>query len=142
MTHLHLDPQFRSIHPLEVIDQLDAGYVLDIVRKFRSFFAWPLDQESLCGLLTLAARHFPALHIGGYGNKLHPSYESLIWRLQIRGDLAYDEQGFRLTDKGEKRCNSTFKAALVAPLWGEAVEQIKEDLMIFSETEGVLLAIA
>lgn len=142
MTHLHLCPPSKSIHPLEVIDQLDAGYILDIVRRFRNFFVWQLDQESLCGLLSLVARHFPELRISGCGSKLHPSYEALIWRLQIRGDLACDKEGFRLTDKGERRCNSAFKAALVAPLWVEAVEQIKEDLMIFSETEGVLLAVA
>lgn len=142
MTHLRPDPQSTTIHPLEVIDQPAAGYVLDLVRRFQGCFAWRLDQDSLRGLLTLAARHFPALRIHDCADRLHPSQDALIRRLQVAGDLACDRQELSLTDKGERRCNATFHAALTAPIWVKALEQIQEDLMIFAETEGIPLAMA
>lgn len=137
MTLLRPVPRSLAIHPLEVLNHPAAGYVLDLVRRFQGSFEWRLDQESLRGLLSLASRHFPALRIHDRGDGIHPSHETLIRRLQTAGDLACDRWGLSLTDKGERRCDSAFRAALSAPIWVEALEQVEEDLIIFAETEGI-----
>ena len=140
MTGLRPDLHSFSDHPLEVLDHPAAGYILDLVYRFRLFFEWPFDQEVLYGLLFLALPHVPASGICIPDDDSRSWWEALIWRLQAAGDLAQDEHGFRLTSQGEKRRCSTFQDMLAAPVWSQALEQVHEDLEDFAETEGVPLA--
>mgnify|MGYP007029144136 CR=1 FL=1 len=131
MTYPSSNVFHATIHPLKVLDLPEAGYILDLARRFSHFFDWRFDQESLHGLVQLAGRHFPDLEIR--------SCESLIRRLQLVGDLAQGARGLELTPSGQERCRSTFSALLAAPEWHQAVGQVWEDLSIFSETEGISL---
>ena len=140
MTGLRPDLHSFSDHPLEVLDQLAAGYILYLVYRFRLFFEWPFDQEVLYGLLFLALPHVPASGICIPDDDSRSWWEALIWRLQAAGALAQDEHGFRLTSQGEKRRCSTFQDMLAAPVWSQALEQVHEDLEDFAETECVPLA--
>ena len=142
MTCLHPDPQTTFVHPVEIMDHPLSGYILDIVYKFKDRLVWNLDHESLCGLLTLALRYFPALNAHSPGPNTYPSTEALIRRLQVAGHLVQDRQGFALTDMGKKRRHGVFRASLADPLWRQALDHIEEDLMVFAETEGIPLAIA
>lgn len=128
-----------SNHPLEVLDQPEAGYILDLVSRFRQFFEWRFDQDVLHGLLFLALQHLPASDICGDDDACS-SWQALVLRLQVAGDLDQDEQGFLLTPQGEERRSSTFHDMLAAPTWSQALEQVHEDLANFAETEGVPLA--
>jgi hypothetical protein len=140
MTGLRPDLHSFSDHPLEVLDQPAAGYILDLVYRFRLFLEWPLDQDVLYSLLFLALPHVPASGICNPDDDSRSLWEALIWRLQAAGDLAQDEHGFLLTPQGEKRRCSTFQDNLAAPAWSQALEQVHEDLEHFAETEGVPLA--
>lgn len=140
MTCLLSDHRPLFVHPLEALDQSMAGYLLDLIRRFRHAFGWRFDHDSLHSLLFLAQRHVPELRIGPDGQGAHPSCASLIRRLQMAGDLAQDERGLALTPRGEARRRSTFRIPLAAPAWHAALERICEDLTIFAETEGVPLA--
>ncbi|WP_207101621.1 hypothetical protein [Paracoccus shandongensis] len=131
MTHLIADPLSTNIHPLRVLDLPAAGYILDLARKFGCAFGWRFDAESLSGLVQLALQHVPGLEIR--------SCESLIRRLQLAGDLVQGDRGLELTPGGRERCQSTFHALLTAPEWRQAIDQIREDLSVFSETEGIPL---
>ena len=131
MTYLSDNPSSATIHPLKVLDRPEAGYVLDLAERFCHSFDWRFDSESLHALVQLAWRHFPGLELR--------SCESLIRRLQLAGYLAQGARGLELTPSGKERCRSTFSALLAAPEWHQAVDQICEDLSIFSETEGVSL---
>lgn len=142
MTCLHPHPQTTFIHPLEIMDHPVSGYILDIVYNFKEHLVWRLDHESLCGLLSLALRYFPALNVCSQSTNACFSNEALIRRLQVAGHLVQDRQGFALTDMGNMRRQGIFRAALADPVWAETLEQIEEDLMVFSETEGIPLAIA
>ena len=142
MTPFPLESSLMIIHPIEVLNQPAAGYVLDLAATFRDFFAWPLDQDCLCGLLTLAQRHFPASSLDPSGDKIQPSQRALILRLQAAGDLTYGQRGFSLTIAGEKRRRSAFRAALTAPEWLQTLELIQENLKVLAETEGLPLAVA
>jgi hypothetical protein len=142
MTCLHPDPQTTFVHPLEIMDHPLSGYILDIVYKFKDRLVWNLDHESLCGLLTLALRYFPALNVHSQDTNACPSTEALIRRLQVAGHLVQDRRGFALTDMGKKRRYGVFRALLADLLWTQAIDHIEEDLMVFAETEGIPLAIA
>lgn len=131
MTHLIADPLHATIHPLKVLDLPAAGYILDLVDEFCFAFDWRFDAESLSGLVQLAAQHVPGLEIR--------SCEALIRRLQLAGDLAQGDRGLELTPCGRARCRSTFRTFLTAPAWCEAIDQIREELSVFSETEGIPL---
>ncbi|WP_188717344.1 hypothetical protein [Paracoccus acridae] len=140
MTSLRPDLHSFSDHPLEVLDQPAAGYILDLVYRFRLFFEWPFDQEVLYGLLFLALPHVSASGICTLDDNSRSLWEALIWRLQAAGDLAQDEHGFVLTPHGQERRCSTFQDILAAPAWSQALEQVHEYLEHFAETEGVPLA--
>lgn len=131
MTHLIADPVHAAIHPLKVLDLPAAGYILDLAEKFGRSFAWRFDAESLSGLVQLASQYVPGLKI--------QSCEALVGRLQLAGDLVQGARGLELTSCGRDRCRSTFRALLAAPAWREAIDQIREDLSVFSEMEGVPL---
>ena len=120
-----------TIHPLKVLDLPEAGYILDLAGRFSRSFGWRFDPESLHGLVQLACQHFPGLEIR--------SCESLIRRLQLAGDLAQGPRGLELTPSGRDRCRSTFRALLSAAEWHHAMDQVCEDLSVFSETEGISL---
>ncbi|MFC3631246.1 hypothetical protein ACFOM8_17560 [Paracoccus angustae] len=131
MTYPIADATKATIHPLKVLDLPEAGYILDLTEKFSRSFGWRFDPESLHALVQLARRHFPGLEIR--------SCESLIRRLQLAGDLVQGARGLELTPSGKARCRSTFRALLSAPEWRHAVDQVCEDLSVFSETEGISL---
>lgn len=139
MAYPRSDRCHAAIHPIEWLNQPAAGHVLDLVQKFHRSFGWPFDRESLHGLIFLALRHFPRMQIDTCGMEIQPSYDALIRRLQLAGNLAQEEQGFILTPWGEERCRSTFHAALTAPEWLHALDRICEDLTILAETEGIPL---
>jgi hypothetical protein len=139
MTCLRLDFSALSDHPLEVLDQPEAGYILDLVCRFRHIIEWRFDQDVLHGLLFLALQHLPASDICSRGEYAYSSWQALIGRLQVAGDLDQDEQGFLLTPQGEERRSFIFHDMLTAPTWSRALEQVHEDLANFAETEGVPL---
>jgi hypothetical protein len=127
------DHPHAAIHPLQVLDQLAAGYILDLAGKFGHKFEWRFDLDSLHKLVQLALQHFPGLEIS--------CCEALIGRLRLAGDLAQGDEGLELTSQGDERCRSTFRALLAAPEWHQALEGILEDLTIFAETDGVPFAV-
>jgi hypothetical protein len=55
------DHPHAAIHPLQVLDQLAAGYILDLAGKFGHKFEWRFDLDSLDKLVQLALQHFPGL---------------------------------------------------------------------------------
>lgn len=133
MTPLSPDHPHAAIHPLQVLDQPAAGYILDLAGRFGRALEWRFDLDSLHKLVQLAHRHFPGLEI---------SYcEALIRRLQLAGDLAHGDQGLELTSQGDERCRSNFRTLLAAPEWHQALECTLEDLTIFAETDGVPFAV-
>lgn len=131
MTYPPADGSHATIHPLKVLDLPEAGYILDLAGRFSHSFDWRFDAESLHGLVQLAWRHFLRLEVG--------SCESLIRRLQLAGDLVQGTRGLELTPSGRDRCQTTFRALLSTPEWHHAVDQVCEDLSVFSETEGISL---
>lgn len=139
MTCLRPDLHSLSDHPLEVLNQPAAGYILDLVSGFQHSFQWRFDQDVLQGLLFLALQHAPVLGIFIRDDDPCSLGEALIWRLQVAGDLAEDDQGFRLTPQGEERRCSTFHDALTAPAWSQVLERVQDDVATFAETEGVPL---
>lgn len=138
MTCLHSDHHHTN-HPLKILAQPLAGYILDLVREFESFLGWGLDQDSLHGLLLLAERHLPDLKSRSSETGSPPSFEALLGRLLLAGDLAQSRQGFVLTPRGKERCRTIFGARLGAPEWRHTLERIGEDLAVFAETDGLPL---
>lgn len=131
MTYPRAAASHAPIHPLKVLDLPEAGYTLDLAGRFSSSFDWRFDLESLHGLVQLTWQHFPDLEIR--------SCESLIRRLQLAGDLAQGVRGLELTPSGKERCRSKFREMLSAPEWYHAMDQVCEDLSVFSEMEGISL---
>lgn len=133
MTYPNAGAFQASIHPLEVLNLPESGYILDLTKRFSHFFDWSFDTESLHNLAHLARQHFPDLELR--------SCESLIRRLQLAGDLVQGAHGLELTPSGKNRCQTTFWNLLNAPEWHHAVGQVCEDLSFFSETEGISLVV-
>lgn len=131
MTYLKAEAFHANIHPLEILDLPEAGYILDLTERFSHFFEWRFDRESLHSLVQLARQHFPDFEFR--------SCESLMRRLQLAGDLAQGAHGLELTPSGRSRCRTTFWALLNAPEWHHAVGQVCEALSVFSENEGIFL---
>lgn len=133
MTPLSPDHPHAAVHPLQVLDQPTAGYILDLAKKFGREFEWRFDLDTLHKLVQLALQHIPGLEIS--------CCEALILRLRLAGDLAYGDEGLELTSQGDERCRSTFRTLLAAPEWHQALEGILEELTIFAETDGVPFAV-
>lgn len=138
MTCLYSD-RHRINHPLKILNQPLAGYILDLVREFERRLGWGLDQDSLHGLLLLAGRHLPGLKSRSSEAGSPPSFEALLGRLLLAGDLGQSEQGLVLTPRGKDRCRTIFRVLLAAPEWRHTLERIGEDLTVFAETDGLPL---
>ena len=132
----------QPIHPLDILHQSHAGYIIDIVENFKGVIEWRLDRESLCALFLLVSRHFPALKQDLSDAELPCSPEALILRLKVAGLIIEDRKGYFLSDTARERRAGVFSKMLADPSWRDALEQVKEDLMVFAETEGIPLAIA
>ena len=131
----------QPIHPLDILHQSHAGYIIDIVENFKDIIEWRLDRESLCALFSLVSRHFTALKQDLSDAGLSCSPEALILRLQVAGLIIEDRKGYFLSDTARERRAGVFSKMLADPSWRNALEQVKEDLMVFAETEGIPLAI-
>ena len=87
------------------------------------------------------ARHFPALKQDLSDAELPCSPEALILRLKVAGLIIEDRKGYFLSDAARERRAGVFSKMLADSSWRDALEQVKEDLMVFAETEGIPLAI-
>lgn len=142
MTYLSPNNPPKPVHPLDILDQSYSGYIIDIIENFKGIIEWRLDCESLCALFLLVARHFPALKQDLSDAELPCSPEALILRLKVAGLIIEDRKGYFLSDTARERRAGVFSKMLADPSWRDALEQVKEDLMVFAETEGIPLAIA
>lgn len=122
-----------------VVDTPAAGFLLDLVHVFGPVFDGGLDSQALRSVALMAARHLEAQGSREAGALLDPSLcAGLIKRLRLTGQLACDADGrLALTARGRLQVRDRLAARDRNPAWQAALRQVRDELMLFSDYEGM-----